>query len=200
MHVNEAWVYTYDSQVRGWMEIWKGEGKFLGYNKALQKLQQIRRLSTEASPPSSTIVPSSELNVEATFILQQLKASLFESDFLHALEIEEGLARDIFKFLESLALQDLLASMVKYFVKFEAFFTQFVKDLNLRQNVDLQIKTKLNEVMFEWDSSEACEQKLNKFEHKKEERLRQRQAFDQQISDYQAQVAELNRKIANVEA
>ena len=59
---------------------------------------------------------------------------------------------------------------------------------------------KLNEVKLEWDSSEACEQKLNEFENKKEERLRRQQAFDQQISDYQAQIAELNRKIDDVEA
>lgn len=37
--------------------------------EALRKLQQIRRLSTDAPPPFSTVVPSSDLNVEATFIL-----------------------------------------------------------------------------------------------------------------------------------
>lgn len=73
----------------------------------------------------------------------------------------EGLARDIFKFLDSLALQDLPAPIVKYFVEFEVFFTQFVKDLNLLQNADFQIKMKLNEVRLEWDSGEACEQKLD---------------------------------------
>lgn len=65
---------------------------------------------------------------------------------------------------------------------------------------DLQINTKLNELKLEWDSSEACKRKLDEFEHKKEERLRQREAFDQQIYDYQAQIAELNKKVAKVEA
>lgn len=37
--------------------------------EALRKLQQLRRLSTDASPPSSIVAPSSELNVEVTFIL-----------------------------------------------------------------------------------------------------------------------------------
>lgn len=154
--------------------------------KALRKLKQLLRLSTDAPPPSSTVVPPSELNDEVIFILQQLKASLFESDFLRALETEEGLARDIFKFLDSLALYDIPASIVKYFVEFEAFFTQFVKDLNLRQNADLQIKKKLNELRLEWDSNEACEQKLSEFEAKKEERLHRQQAFDHKILNYQA--------------
>lgn len=90
--------------------------------------------------------------------------------------------------------------MVKYFVEFEAFFTQFVKDLSLHQSVDLQIKTKLNEVRLEWDSSEACELKISEFEAKKKEHLCRQQAFDQQILDYQAQIVELNRKNADVEA
>lgn len=83
------------------------------------------------------IVTPSELHVEVIFILQQLKASLFDGEFLCTLEREGEIARDIFKFLESLALHDLPASMVKYFVEFDAFFTQFVKDINLRQNDDL---------------------------------------------------------------
>lgn len=52
----------------------------------------------------------------------------------------------------------------------------------------------------EWDFSEACEKKLSDFEAKKQERLSHQQAFDQQISDYQAQIAELNKKIVEVEA
>lgn len=114
---------------------------------------------------------SSELSVEATFTHQQLKAPLFDHDFLPALETEEELARDIFKFLEVLALHDLPASMVKYFVYFEAFFTQFVKDLNVNQNADLEIKTSVNKVRLGWDFSGACERKLNEFEAKKRERL-----------------------------
>lgn len=146
--------------------------------KALRKLQQILHFSTDAPPPSSTVVTPSKLHVEVVFILQQLKAPLFNGEFLRALKREGEIARDIFKFLDSLALYDLPASMVKYFIEFEAFFTEFVKDLNLRQNADLQIKTKLNKAKIEWDSSEACERELDEFEHKKEERLRQREAFD----------------------
>lgn len=56
--------------------------------KALRKLQQILRLSTDVPLPSSTIVPPLYLNDEVVFILQQLKVSLFEGDFLHALEKE----------------------------------------------------------------------------------------------------------------
>lgn len=52
----------------------------------------------------------------------------------------------------------------------------------------------------EWDFSEACEKKHSDFEAKKKEHLCQQQAFDQQISDYQAQITELNKKIAEVEA
>ncbi|XP_050874940.1 proline-rich extensin-like protein EPR1 [Lathyrus oleraceus] len=74
-----------------------------------------------------------------------------------------------------------------------------LQDLSLRQNADLQIDTELNEEKIEWDSNEACERELDEFEHKKEERLRQREAFDQQISDYQAQIAELHKKIPEVE-
>lgn len=72
--------------------------------------------------------------------------------------------------------------------------------MSLRQNADFQINTKLNEAKIEWDSSEACERELDEFEHKKEERLHQREVFDQQISDYQAQIVELHKKIAEVEA
>lgn len=68
---------------------------------------------------------------------------------------------------------------MKYFVEFETFFTQLTKDLSLQKNDDLQINTKLNETKIECDSSEACERELDEFEHKKEERLRQREAFDQ---------------------
>lgn len=51
-----------------------------------------------------------------------------------------------------------------------------------------------------WDSSGSCEQTLSEFETKKKEHLCRQQAFDQHISDYQTQIAELNRKIADVEA
>lgn len=44
----------------------------------------------------------------------------------------------------------------------------------------------------EWEFSEDCE--------KKQECLNKQQVFDQQISDYQAQIAELNKKIVEVEA
>lgn len=136
--------------------------------EALWKLQQIRHLSTDV-PPSSTIVGASfELHAEVVFILQQLKASLFDDKILGALEREWEITRDVFKFLDSLAIHDLPALMVKYFVEFEAFFTQFSKNMSLRQNVDLQIKMKLNEVKIEWDSSEAYERELDGFEHKKE--------------------------------
>jgi hypothetical protein len=143
-------------------------------------------LSTDAPPPSTVVGDSLELHVEVIFILQQLKASLYNDRFLDALIKLGEVTCDIFKFLDSLALRDLPASMVKYFVEFEAFFTQFTKDLNLRQNVDFQINIKLNEAKIEWDSNEACERELDEFEHKKEERLRQREVFDQQIFDYQA--------------
>lgn len=69
------------------------------------------------------MTPSSELNAAITLTLQQLKESLFKHDFLLALEEEEGLVRDIFKLLNTLALHELPASMVKYFVEFEDFFT-----------------------------------------------------------------------------
>lgn len=59
---------------------------------------------------------------------------------------------------------------------------------------------KLNEAKIEWESSEACERELDEFKHKKEESLRQQEAFDPQIYDYQAQIAKLNKKITEVEA
>lgn len=90
--------------------------------EALRKLQQIRRLLTDTPPPFTTIDTSSELHVEFVFILQQLKASLFDGEFLGALEREGEIGRDVFKFLDTLALHDLPASMVKCFVKFVAFF------------------------------------------------------------------------------
>lgn len=91
--------------------------------EALRKLQQIRHLSTDAPPLSNTSSASSELHAEVIYILQQLKAPLFDDEFLGALEKEGEIARDVFKFLDSLALHDLHASMVKYFFEFEAFFT-----------------------------------------------------------------------------
>lgn len=51
----------------------------------------------------------------------------------------------------------------------------------------------------EWDFSEICERKLNDFEAKKQEYFNKQQAFDQQISYYQAQIAELTKKISEVE-
>lgn len=99
--------------------------------EALRKLQHILCLSTDAPLPSSTIVAPSELHDEVVFILQQLNTTLFESDFLCTLEKGGELSCDIFKFLDSLSLHDLPTSMAKYFVEFEAFFTQLVKDLKL---------------------------------------------------------------------
>lgn len=131
--------------------------KYRNLVEALRKLQQIRRLSTYAPPLSTVVGDSSKLHVEVVFILQQLKASLCDDGFLDALKKHGEVACDIFKILDSLALRDLPASMVKYFVEFKAFFTQFTKELNLRQNVDFQINMKLNEAKIEWDSSEACE-------------------------------------------
>lgn len=58
--------------------------------------------------------------------------SLFDDEFLGALGKDGEIAHDVFKFLDSLSLHDLPTSMVKYFVEFEAFFTQLVKDLSLR--------------------------------------------------------------------
>ena len=139
------------------------------------------------------------MDVAATLTLQQLKDLLFEREFLVAIDEEEGLAHDVFKLLDALALHEHHSSIVKYFVDFEAFFTQLVKDLNHHRNVDFQIKTKLNEMRLEWDFSEACEKKLNDFEAKKKERIYRQQAFDQQILDYHPQIAEHNRKIAEVE-
>lgn len=125
---------------------------------------------------------------------------MFERKFLTVLEEEEGLACDIFKLLDELALHELSALAVKYLIEFEAFFTQLVKDLALHQHADFQIKTKINEMRLEWDFSEACEKKLSDFEAKKQDRLNHQQAFDQKISDYQAQIAKLNKKITEVEA
>lgn len=51
----------------------------------------------------------------------------------------------------------------------------------------------------EWDFSEVCEKKRNDFEVKKIKRLNKQQAFDQNISDYQAQIAELTKKIVEAE-
>lgn len=108
--------------------------------------------------------------------------------------------RDIFKLLYELALHELPTPAIKYLIELEAFFTQIIKDLTLHRNYDFQIKTKINEMRLEWDFSEACEKKLSDFEAKKQERLNQQQAFDQQISYYQDEIAELNKKIAEVEA
>lgn len=51
----------------------------------------------------------------------------------------------------------------------------------------------------DWDFSEVFEKKLNDFEAKKQERLNKQKAFNQQISDYQSQIDELTKKIAEVE-
>lgn len=110
--------------------------KHMNHVEALRKLQQIHRLSTDAPPSSTTASDSSKLHVELVFILQQLKESLCDDGFLDALRKNGEIACDIFKFLDTLALRDLPASMVKYCVEFEAFFTQFTKDLSLRQNAD----------------------------------------------------------------
>lgn len=139
--------------------------------KALRKLQQLRQLSNAAQPSSSTVAPSSELDAAATLTLQKLKDLLFEREFLLVLDEEEGLTRDVFNLLDELPLHELPASIVKYFFEFEAFFTQFVKNLNLSRNADFQIKTKLNEIRLEWDFNEACEKKLSDFEAKKKEHL-----------------------------
>lgn len=96
------------------------------------------------------------MDVAATLKLQQLKDLLFEREFLIVLKKEEGITRDIFKLLDELALHELPAPTVKCLIEFEAFFTQLVKDLVLCRSVDLQIKTKINEMRLEWDFSEAC--------------------------------------------
>ena len=51
----------------------------------------------------------------------------------------------------------------------------------------------------EWDFNKIYERKLNGFETKKQERFNQQQAFDQKISNYQAQMDELAKKIVEVE-
>lgn len=119
------------------------------------------------------------MDVSATLKIQQLEDLLFEREFLTVLDEEEGLARDVFKLLDALALYEISALTVKYLIEFDAFFTQLVKDLFLRWNTDIQIKTKINEMRLEWDFSEACEKKLSDLEAKKQECLCQQQAFDQ---------------------
>lgn len=42
MHMKEAWMYTYDSQVNGWMKRWKGEGKFWGTIEGTPKIPTIQ--------------------------------------------------------------------------------------------------------------------------------------------------------------
>lgn len=117
--------------------------------EALRKLQQLRQLSIKAQPSSSTVAPSSEMDASATLTLQQLKELLFEHKFLIILDEEDVLAYDVFKLLDALALNEHHASIIKYFVEFEAFFTQLVKDLNLRRNTDFKIKTKINKMRLE---------------------------------------------------
>lgn len=56
--------------------------------EALRKLQQLRQLSTEAQPSSSTVTPPSEMDAAATLALQQLKDLLFEHEFLIVLKEE----------------------------------------------------------------------------------------------------------------
>lgn len=123
---------------------------------------------------------------------------MFEHEFLTVLDEEEGLAHNVFKLLDALALHELFVPTIKYLIEFEAFY------LNSQgpcpsSNTDFHIKANINEVRLEWDFSEACEKKLSDFEAKKQERLRQQQAFDQQILDYQAQIVEINKKITEVE-
>lgn len=120
---------------------------------------------------------------------------MFEREILVVIEEEESLGLDILKLLDEPAQYELPAPVSRYLIEFEAFFTQLIKDLALRWNVDFQIKTKINEMRQEWDFSEVCEKKLNDFEVKKQERLNKQQAFNQQITDYQAQIAELTKKI-----
>lgn len=72
------------------------------------------------------------MDVVTTLKLQQLKDQLFEREFLIVLEEEEGLARDIFKLLDELALYELPAPTVNYLIEFEDLFIQLVKDLVLR--------------------------------------------------------------------
>lgn len=72
------------------------------------------------------------MDAASTLKLQHLKDLLFECEFLIVLDEEEGLARDVFKILDELALHELPASVVKYLVEFKAFFSQLVKDLILR--------------------------------------------------------------------
>lgn len=58
------------------------------------------------------------MDVAATLTLQQLKDLLFEREFLVTLDEEEGLAHDIFKILDALALHEPHGSIIKYFVDF----------------------------------------------------------------------------------
>lgn len=80
-----------------------------------------------------------------TLKLQHLRNYLFEHEIL-VVEEEQTLGLDILKLLDELARHELLALYSRYLIEFEAFFTQPIKDLSLHQNVEFQIKTKINEM------------------------------------------------------
>lgn len=144
-------------------------------------------------------MPISKMDAYIFLKIKQLKTYLFKREILVVVTEEEALGVDVRKMLDELSRHKLPASMAKYLIEFEAFFTQLVKYLTLRQHSDFQIKMKLNEMRREWDFSEICERKLNDFEAKKPECFNKQQTFDQQISIYQAQMAELAKKIVEVE-
>lgn len=131
--------------------------------------------------------------------LQQLETYLFEREILAVVAEEEALGVDVIKLLDKLSWHKVPAPMAKYMIEFEAFFTHLIKYLTLCRHAAFQIKTKLNEMRREWDFSEICERKLNDFKTNKQERFNQQQAFDHQISNYQAQMAELTKKIIEFE-
>lgn len=165
----------------------------------LRKPQKLRQASIDVQPSSSIAMPIQEMDASVTLKLQQLKTYLFEHEILASIKEEEALGVDVLKLLDELSRYKLPAPVTKYLIEFETFFTQLVKYLTLRRHSDFQIKTKLYEMRWEWDFNEIFERKLNDFEAKKQERFNKQYAFDQQVSDYQAQIAELTKKIVEVE-
>ena len=162
--------------------------------EALRKLQQFRHESVVVEPIDLTTEISPEMEVK----LHELKRFLFDGEILTVVAEEDPVANEIFKILDELIQNGLPDPIAKYLIEFEAFFTRLVRDLAVHRQGDLQIKTDVNSMKVEWDLSRLCEKQLDDFEVKKQEISNKEKSFDEEISGYEAQIVELNQKIAEV--
>lgn len=128
-----------------------------------------------------------------------MEANIFEVDLLNAIKGDARLGDDIQRLLAELNKQRISDTLVQYLFKFEAYFDQVCKDIDLKLTNNSQLQKVKDTMEVAWDASSVSEQEVEKLEAKLQEYKDNKTLLDNQIAHCQAKILELNKEIDNLE-